>query len=74
MKLLDTVNEQKVSKKREREDKAITDEPATKRPKLDTEDNKSAVYQSLFARNEKATSAVIQNGDFMTRCAKWGLQ
>lgn len=73
MKLFDAVYEQKISKKREREDKTIIDEPATKRPKLDAEENKSAVYKSLFARNENAINENIQNGDFMTRCAKWGL-
>lgn len=44
MKQLDAKIDQKVSKKREREDKTITDEPANKRPKLEVEDNKSAVY------------------------------
>ena len=70
MKQIDIEN-QKVTGKRERDDKTVVDEPALKRPKL-TMESKSAVYQSLFARKE-APKVEQPEGDFMTRCAKWGL-
>ena len=50
MKQIDIEN-QKVTGKRERDDKTVVDEPALKRPKL-TMESKATVYQSLFARKE----------------------
>ena len=67
------------SRKRERDEKEKLDEPVTKRPKLDAPDvmkttENSLVYRSLFAQKEQERPVTGENGDFMTRCAKWGLQ
>ena len=67
------------SRKRERDYKEKLDEPVAKRPKLAATDDmktteKSLVFKSLFAQKEPERPVTGENGDFMTRCAKWGLQ
>jgi hypothetical protein len=74
MKKFDTQPVSLLAQKRDRPeaDKIIAkDKTDLKRPK--PEDSK--VYQSLFTSHKQAASPKIgDGGDFMTRCAKWGLQ
>ena len=71
-----------VSRKRERDDKDKVDEPALKRPKLEGPEDtkttekceKSVAYKSLFSQPQPERPVSGEGGDFMTRCAKWGLQ
>ena len=79
MKQIDNAIDIHKSKKREREKDDAIEEPIQKRLRLDVEDNKAAknsgVYKSLFTTkpDTKAELKEADSGDFMTRCAKWGL-
>ena len=46
------------------------EDEASKRQKLE---HKSETFKSLFIKESKNTEGKYE-GDFMTRCAKWGLQ